>query len=108
TPPSHGDHYGIWANFGTYTSPVPWGFLVHDLEHGAVVLSYDPADTTIPDIAAKLQAFADAYPADPVCSAELWRHRLIIVPEPDIGVPVAASAWEHVYTATCWDEASLR
>jgi len=107
-PPSHGNHYSIWADYRTYTAPVPWGFLVHDLEHGAVVLSYDPADTSIPDVAAKLQAFVDAYPADPVCMSQPWKDRIIIVPQPTLDVPLAASAWGHVYTATCWDEASLK
>src|SRR5204862_402530 len=39
-PPSAGPHYYIWASFLTYASPVPWPFLVHSLEHGAVVLAY--------------------------------------------------------------------
>jgi uncharacterized protein DUF3105 len=35
-PPSSGTHYPSWAVFRVYDKPVPWGFLVHDLEHGAV------------------------------------------------------------------------
>ena len=34
--------------------------------------------------------------------------RFVIVPEPDLPVAVAAVAWEHVYTATCLDLASLQ
>src|SRR5258708_2170075 len=37
-PPSSGAHYPIWAAFQEYTTPVPRGYYVHDLEHGAVVL----------------------------------------------------------------------
>lgn len=106
-PPCHGDHYGIWANFGTYAAPVPWPFLVHDMEHGGVVLAYRPGPA-IPDAATKLQAFVDAYPADAMCTSQPWRTRLIVVPDPTLDVPVAAAAWRHVYRATCWDEASLR
>src|SRR4051812_30148791 len=36
-PPSSGMHYPTWPVFRVYKKPVPWGFLVHGLEHGAVV-----------------------------------------------------------------------
>src|SRR4051794_24902350 len=36
-PPSSGAHYPYWPLFRVYQQPVPWGFLVHGLEHGAVV-----------------------------------------------------------------------
>ena len=39
-PPVGGTHYDQWANFERYTAPVPWGFLVHAMEHGAIVLAY--------------------------------------------------------------------
>jgi hypothetical protein len=35
-------------------------------------------------------------------------NRIIVVPQPDLEEPIAALAWEHVYTATCLDEASLQ
>src|SRR5436309_10545185 len=39
-PPSSGPHYPIWAAYQTYAMPVDLGYLVHDMEHGAVVLFY--------------------------------------------------------------------
>ncbi len=37
-PPTNGPHRPIWANWGFYTSPVPYPYEVHNLEHGAVVV----------------------------------------------------------------------
>src|SRR3954464_6424651 len=44
SPPVFGDHYPVWAAYTTYDFPVPLGYLVHDLEHGAVDIFYDCAD----------------------------------------------------------------
>lgn len=41
-PPVGGDHNGVWMNAGVYTKPVPSEHAVHDLEHGAVWITYRP------------------------------------------------------------------
>jgi hypothetical protein len=41
-PPVGGPHAPIWMNAGVYTVPVPSERAVHDLEHGAVWITYDP------------------------------------------------------------------
>ena len=40
-PPSSGPHYPIWAAFQEFEKPVDRRYTVHDLEHGAVVVSYN-------------------------------------------------------------------
>ena len=40
TPPSSGPHYGRPANYGVYSSKVPEGAWVHNLEHGGIVLLF--------------------------------------------------------------------
>lgn len=40
-PPTSGPHYEQWAKAGVYQSPVPDGYLVHSLEHGYVIISYN-------------------------------------------------------------------
>lgn len=104
-PPAGGDHYGAWAAFGTYDAPVPWGFLVHSLEHGAIVLAHDCAD----GCEEVLAEYADvaATRDDPVCRDEDGA-RFVITPDPDLDMPIAVVAWEHVYLATCLDPPSLR
>lgn len=104
-PPSSGDHYPYWPDFRTYTGPVPWGNLVHALEHGAVVISYNCPEGC-PDEVAAAQAFIDALPADPLCSGADPR-RVILVPDPTLPAPdvrFAASAWTWTLRASCFLE----
>lgn len=127
-PPSSGPHYPIWANFGEYPAPVQAGYLVHDLEHGAVLLLYKPCDddaganaadaldggdvdasaaSTCASIKDALRRVRDAIHTDPVCDPSI-RVRVIIAPYPDLDVPIAAAAWGWTYRANCLDEDSLR
>ena len=41
-PPVGGPHNPIWMNAGVYTKPVPTERAVHNLEHGAVWITYNP------------------------------------------------------------------
>jgi hypothetical protein len=43
TPPVGGDHNPIWMNAGVYTLPIPPERAVHNLEHGAVWITYRPS-----------------------------------------------------------------
>lgn len=55
TPPVGGPHNAVWMNAGVYTKPVPTERAVHNLEHGAVWITYDP-DLSASDVKA-LTAF---------------------------------------------------
>jgi hypothetical protein len=112
SPPSSGNHYPIWAAYKTYTTPVPDGFFVHNLEHGAVVLTYncalydgaDDGGACDADIAAA-QAMLDAIPTDPDCVAQgsPVLHRTLMTPDPNLDVPFAASSWGWTLRARCFD-----
>jgi hypothetical protein len=106
-PPSSGPHFPIWAAFKKYDTPVPRGYWVHSMEHGAVVLAYRCGDGGCPDIALGLQAVADAVASDPFCPGDP-RVRVIITPDPLLDVPVAAAAWGWTYRAECLDLPSLK
>lgn len=41
-PPVGGDHNGVWMNAGVYTKPIPSERAVHNLEHGAIWITYRP------------------------------------------------------------------
>ena len=43
TPPVGGDHNATWMNCGVYDKPVPSERAVHNLEHGAVWITYRPS-----------------------------------------------------------------
>ncbi|HZU83441.1 MAG TPA: DUF3105 domain-containing protein [Polyangiaceae bacterium] len=103
-PPSSGDHYPIWAAYETYAAAIPEGYWVHDLEHGAVVVSYDCPGGCAADVAAA-QAWIDALPGDPLCDPEAGdpRLRVLMTPDPNLDVRFAASAWGWTLRADCFD-----
>jgi hypothetical protein len=109
-PPSSGPHYPYWAAYQAYTEPVPRGYYVHDLEHGAIVLLYNCATSSCTDTVAALQSVSDSLPDDPLCTqlGEGVRVRTVITPDPLIDVPVAAAAWGWVYKAQCVDLPTLK
>lgn len=104
-PPSSGPHYPVWANFLEYPTPIPLPYLVHDLEHGAILLLYKCTENCAPVVEA-LRRVRDSLPTDPKCDPSL-RVRVVIAPEPSLDVPVAASAWGWIYKAQCVDEPTL-
>ena len=40
-PPTSGRHFPVWAKTGTYNQVVSDGYLLHSLEHGYIVISYN-------------------------------------------------------------------
>ena len=106
-PPSSGPHYSTWANFQELTHPVDDGYLVHSMEHGAVLLLYACQGSACDPIVAALRVVRDAIPTDPLCDPAI-RTRVILAPRAANDVAVAAAAWGYVYRADCVDAASLR
>jgi hypothetical protein len=104
-PPSSGNHYPIWADYKTYATPVPWGHLVHSLEHGAIVIVYNCPGGCAGEVAAA-QAMIDALPVDPICTAPTKR-RVILAPDPTLDIRWAASAWTWTIRAPCFDAAAF-
>jgi hypothetical protein len=99
-PPTSGAHYGDWAAFESYENPVPRGFYVHSMEHGAVILLYSCSDCA--DEVAAAQAMVDALPVDPLCSADVVR-RVILSPDPLLEARWAAAAWGFTLEADCFE-----
>ena len=110
-PPVGGDHYPLWATFQNYTAPIDPGYLVHSLEHGAVIFWYRCASRdACPGLAGELEAMAaTAVDDDPLCAPYPGiRRRIIVVPEPNLPTVVAASAWRHGLNLACVDVARLK
>ncbi len=103
SPPVFGDHYPFWAAYQSYDFPVPLGYLVHSLEHGAVIFFYDCPDGCAEEVS-QVQAFIDELPEDPRCT-EAANHQVILVPRPGLGARWAASAWGYSLRAECFDPA---
>jgi len=108
-PPSSGPHYPIWAAYQAYDTPVPRGYYVHDLEHGAIVFLFNCGDAGCPNVVAAFHEASDSLPDDPLCTmaGEGVRVRTVITPDPLLDVPVAAAAWGWTYKADCVDLPSL-
>ncbi|HEY3499092.1 MAG TPA: DUF3105 domain-containing protein [Polyangiaceae bacterium] len=104
-PPSSGTHYGTWAAFRNYDTPLPRGFWVHSLEHGAVVISYSCSDCDAEIDAAR--AVIDEAGVDPLCCTETSCgspvSRVILTPDPELDVPWAASSWGHTLRVDCFE-----
>lgn len=79
TPPVGGPHDPQWLNCGVYDQPVPNENAVHDLEHGAVWITYRP----------NLPARQVAKLKDVVGD----RTYLDLSPYPGLPAPVVVSAW---------------
>jgi hypothetical protein len=97
-PPASGTHYPTWAVFRAYDQPVPWGFLVHAMEHGAVVIAYNCPDGCAADVQAAKDVIAAA-PARTGCPGA----PVILTPDPTLDVRFAAAAWGHILRAPCFD-----
>ena len=84
TPPAGGAHNAEWLNCGIYTRPVPNTNAVHDLEHGAVWITYRPSVS--PLAIAELQQFVTNHYDGP-------QRYLTLSPYSGLPAPVVASAW---------------
>ena len=49
-PPTNGMHNPVWADWGIYTTVIPYRFEVHNLEHGGIVIHLGSA---VPELLAK-------------------------------------------------------
>jgi Protein of unknown function (DUF3105) len=105
-PPAGGDHYPVWAAYQSYSFAVPRGFWVHNLEHGAVVYSYNCPDGCASEVAA-VQTLIDALPVDEGCAASEPR-RVLLTPDPLLGSRWGVSAWGNTLRADCVDAARFR
>lgn len=100
SPPTSGTHYPQWPIFRVYQQPVPWGYLLHGMEHGAVVISYNCPDGCDADLQAAT-ALVAATPAKTACVPP--RPPVIMAPDPTLRSRFAAAAWGHALDATCFD-----
>ncbi len=101
-PPTSGPHWAQAATWGIYNSTPPADErLVHNLEHGGVIISYDPA-----------QVDAQTVEQLKELTRDLRRERtcLILTPRPGIqdGKPIALTAWGALALLDEYDESLIR
>jgi hypothetical protein len=92
-PPAGGPHWGVWLNCGIYTEPQQNERAVHDLEHGAVWVTYNPDKVRGDALAALRDRIPDTY--------------AVLSPYPGLDAPVVASAWGAQLKMTGVDDKRL-
>lgn len=85
-PPTSGPHHPSPAIWNVYDQPVPEIHLVHNLEHGGVIVQYGDK---VPE--STVQQIVSWYGEDP--------NGMIVAPLPALGSKIALTAWTHL--ATC-------
>lgn len=109
-PPSSGTHYGVWPSFKAYDEPVPRGFLVHGMEHGAVVIGY-ACDDCEDEVEAARELVAGIGPdplccSDPSCTGATTR--VVLAPDPRLDTVWAAASWGFTLTSDCFEPEVFR
>jgi hypothetical protein len=86
-PPVSGPHFPQWLpEGGAYEQPVQDGNALHNLEHGMVWITYDPALVT-PEQIATLNEFAEDRSRD-----------VIVSPREANAAPITAASWRRILT----------
>lgn len=83
SPATSGDHSPTAAQCGIYTSEIPDPVQVHNLEHGTVVIQYQPGLD-----ADQLQALQDY--------ARTKRSHILLAPRADLEDPVVVTSWTRM------------
>ncbi len=100
-PPTSGWHYDTPLAAGIYDTPQVDENLVHSLEHGYIIVSYDCAKLnglSCDDLKTKLSDLAN--------QQRIWK--LIVVPRDNMDAPIALTAWGRIEKLNTYDENSIR
>lgn len=102
-PPLSGPHYDAQyaTQAGFYEEAQPLGSLVHTLEHGAIIVYYDPSALT-PEAEASLRAWAQNHQGP-------WSS-IVAVPNPNENPesPYVVTAWRHRLTLDSYDAEAIQ
>jgi hypothetical protein len=97
-PPTSGNHYPYPQAGGYYEFPIAAGFLVHSMEHGGVIIYYNPA--TVTDAQKNsLKMLAQAHPG--IFS------QVVCVPRDDPTYPIILTAWTHRLRLRTYDQSGI-
>ncbi|MCC5614017.1 DUF3105 domain-containing protein [Nostoc sp. CHAB 5836] len=86
-PPTSGPHYPYPAPWGIYIYPPADEFLVHNLEHGGVIISYNPNQIKGQEL---VQLWQQAR------SLSKFNGRIIVTPRLNLDTAIALTAWNYL------------
>lgn len=109
TPPVGGPHNPVWMNAGLYTKPVPPERAVHNLEHGAVWITYRP-DLPSSDVATLVDLFKkQSMIAEPQDGGRSNRYvDLSPWSSNDLPAPIVISSWGYQLQVQTPDDPRLQ
>jgi hypothetical protein len=106
-PATSGPHWETTlANWGAYSAPLPESQIIHNLEHGGIVIWYDPElldEAQVDELTSYVQG--------QVATGIGGRFKFILSPwggEGDLGGAVALTAWRHLRTLETYDLDAVR
>jgi hypothetical protein len=97
-PPTSGNHYPVPQDGGFFDHDIAAGYLVHSMEHGAVIIYYNPATVT-PEQQDALKALAAAHPGSFA--------QIVCVPRNDPTYPIILTAWTHRLRLLTYDQTRI-
>jgi hypothetical protein len=103
-PPTSGPHYPEEAKAGFYDTnnyTFPAGYLIHNLEHGYVIIWYNCDlldESACSELKSQIKAIMD----------ELGGVKLIAYPWPSLDVPLALTSWGHLQKFETFDAAGAK
>jgi lysophospholipase L1-like esterase len=94
-PPTSGNHYPYPQGGGYFETPIESGFLLHSMEHGGVIIYYNPA--TVTDAQKySLKTLARNHPG--------LFGMVVCVPRNDPAYPIILTAWTHRLRLETYDQ----
>lgn len=133
-PPTSGPHFSDWTRAGVYEEQIEDGYLVHSLEHGYVIMSYNceiPATSLVSRAYAQNEeATVSGEPQEAGESrllSEEWnneecqelreslarvfekggKRKLVVVPRPENDARIALTAWTRIQKLSRFDEETI-
>lgn len=93
-PATSGWHYAQPQPWGTFVYEIAPEALVHNLEHGGVVIQYNPS--LLKQDVGQLEAIQRRFP-----------NKTVVAPNSQLKVPLALTAWRRLYTLDTLDEPNI-
>lgn len=92
-PGTSGPHWNTPANWGVYSTPQVESQLIHNLEHGGIVIWYNPEALEAEEVS-ELADYVDSQTSQGIGG----RFRFILSPwgGEGLGSPIVAAAWQHL------------
>lgn len=98
-PPTSGMHYARPQDAGMYATPPQDGHLVHSMEHGGIILWYNPQKLSNEQISQLKNVFT---------SMTLQEQKIIMTPRTNMDTPIAITSWGRILKLDTVDEKMIK